>query len=110
MGIFSAKPTNLTQSTTTTLGAQGNELFSSIFPKIKSYAESTPQMFQGSGIAGFTPAELQAQEQYKNQTAGTVGDLAAQSANAQSMLLDPNFMLGDNQHLQNMRSAITGSV
>jgi hypothetical protein len=114
MGIFSAssKPVNLTQTTKEEFSPQQAELFSSFFPKVKSYAETPLQMFSGSGIAGFSPDEIAAQNMYRTAAGpgGSVSTLANQAGATQAQLMDPNFMLGDNPHLQAMRAAISGSV
>lgn len=90
-------PATTTQTSTTKLSPQQESLFNLAFPMAQQYASTPLQQFSGSGVAGFTPAQTSAQEQL-TAGAGTANNLAGQSANAQSMLLDPNFMLNPNSN------------
>lgn len=107
--LIKPKQTNLTQSTKETLSPEQQSLFASLFPKVKQFADTDLKMFEGPGVAGFNPTQLAA-HQALTDAAGTQGDLANRSAAAHSMLLDPDFMLGQNKYLTDAKDAITGSV
>lgn len=113
MGFLSfltkTKPTNLTQTKTETLGPEQQSLFAKLFPKVQQFADTDLQQYGGSGVAGFNPTQLAAHQSLLD-ASGVQGDLANRSTAAHSMLLDPDFMLGQNQYLTDAKNAITGSV
>jgi hypothetical protein len=101
-----------TPSTTTTtskveLGPEQKEVFNYAQPHIKAYAEGNQQLYPGSGIAGLDPGEQLAQQYYEQVAAPTTAGLAGQSANAQSLLMNPDFMLNPNQYVGNAADAVT---
>lgn len=85
-------PSTVTQTSTTQMSPQQQAIFNTAFPMAQTYAQTPIQTYAGSGVADFAPAEAQAQQQLTT-AAGTANSLARQSANAQSMLLNPDFML-----------------
>jgi hypothetical protein len=97
MGGQSAPTT--TQTSTTKLGPEQEQVFKMALPYINQYASQPIQQFAGSGIAPFNPLETQAQGEYVNQAAPAVAALGNQGAATQSQLLDPNFMLNPNQYV-----------
>lgn len=48
-----------TQTTTTALSPQADQLFQMALPGVQSYASTVPQRYQGNTIAGFSPLETQ---------------------------------------------------
>lgn len=112
MGLFDfllpkQRPVQVSQTTQTKLGPEQEELFRLAFPSLRQWAQTPLRQFSGSGIAGFTPDELQAQGLYRDAAGGTLTDLARRAAATNQQLMDPDFMLGDNVHLQNMRKNIS---
>ena len=107
----SSSPT-VTQTSRVQLSPQQQELYDLAFPFAQQYASTPIQQFQGSGIAGFTPLQLQAQSDLVNNAAGTAGGLAEQSAAAHGMMLDPSFMLdvANNPYIQAIQSSITNNA
>lgn len=108
---MASKPSsNITQTNKTELGPEQKKVFEMAMPSIESYSGSTPQIYGGSGIAQFNPLETQAQEAYVNTAAPTAAGLAAKSANAQSQMLDPEFMLNPNQYVHAAADSVTNKV
>lgn len=108
MGLFSSTPTKSTQKSTVKLGPEQQAIFNLAFPYAKEYAASPTQMYGGSGIAGFTAPEQQAQQQQLGMAGGLSG-MAGQAAGSNSLLMNPSFMLdpASNPYYQNMQDVIT---
>jgi hypothetical protein len=68
-------PQQPTQSTTTTLSPQAQQLFDAALPSIYQYASSVPQRYQGSTVAGFTPNETAGQGAIVNAAYNTSNDV-----------------------------------
>lgn len=100
----------VTQTSQVKLGPQQQQVFDQAFPSITSYAQQTPKLFPGTGIAGFNPWELFGQGQVTGTAAPQAQALAAQAAGTQSQLLDPNFMLHPNQYVMDAADAMTRKV
>ncbi len=107
MGTPTPKP--VTQTNTVKLGPEQKQVFDLAFPSIQAYANSTPQLFPGTGIAGFSPWEQQAQQSALG-AVPTASGLATGAAGAQSKLLDPNFMLNPNQYVTGAMNSVTQQV
>lgn len=105
MGTPSPKP--ITQTNKVELGPEQQQVLSSAMPGIQRFSQSTPQIFPGSGIAGFDPSELAAQMSYLNLAAPQAQNLAGQASTTQHQLLDPNFMLNPNQYTDAAANAVT---
>lgn len=98
MGLFSSlfgskAPATTTQKNTVELSPEQKKLFNLALPSINQAAGQDPQIYGGSGIAGFNPVEQQAQQSLLNTAGGTVSNLAGSGANAQQFMLDPSMML-----------------
>lgn len=104
------KPQNVTQTNTVKLSPEQQQIFDMALPSIQGYAAQTPQLFPGSGIAGFNPFEVQGQQYATGVAAPQAQSLAQQAAGTQSQLLDPNFMLNPNQYLMAGMDAVTNKV
>ena len=102
----------VTQTSTVKLSPEQQKIADLAFPFAEQYASTPVQQYAGSGVAGFTAPEQQAQQQYLEEAAPTAGALAGKSAAAQSQLLDPQFMLdvANNPYLQAAMSSMTGQV
>lgn len=103
------KSPTVTQTNTVQLSPQQQKIFDLAMPSIQSYAESTPQLFPGTGIVGFNPTELAGQTAALG-AAGTGGGLVTQAAGAQNKLLDPAFMLNPNQYVNAAADAVTNKT
>lgn len=101
------KAPQVTQTNQTKLGPEQSQIFDLAMPSIQSYAASTPQLFTGSGIAGFNPLEQQAQQGYVQTAAPQAGQLATQAAGTQANLMNPDFMLNPNQYVHAAADATT---
>lgn len=109
--LTKSKPTDLTQSTTTTMGKDQQDLFNRIFPSLQGAASQTPQVFGGSTVAGLTPDQIAAQNKAREAAGGSVQNLATQGAATQGQLLDPNFMLNTNTpQLTAARDSVTNDT
>lgn len=104
------KAQNVTQTNKVELGPEQKAIFDLAMPSISQYASSTPQLFPGSGIAGFNPFEIQGQQYATGTAAPTAAGLSSQAAGTQAKLLDPDFMLNPNQYLLAGMDAITNKV
>lgn len=100
------QPSTVTQTNKIELSPEQKEIFGLAMPKIREYASSTPQLFAGSGIAGFNPTQL-AGQQAALDAADEAGGLAGQAGATQAQLLDPEFMLNPNQYLLPAANAVT---
>lgn len=101
------RPSPVTQTNTVTLGPHQQEIFDLALPHIRQYAESTPALFGGSGIAPFTDLERRAQEGYTTAGFDSTRDLAGRAHTAQQLLLDPDQMLRPNQYVDAAAQAVT---
>lgn len=108
MGLFSSSPAKSTQKSTVKLGPEQQAIFKLAFPSAQQYAETPPQLYGGTGIAGYSAPELQAQQQQLGM-AGSLGGMAGQAAGANQLLMNPNFMLdpASNPYFRNMQDVIT---
>lgn len=104
------KAQNVTQTNKIELSPEQKELFGLAMPGIREWAGQAPQMFAGSGIAGFNPFEIMGQNYATGVAAPAGADLAGKAAAAQAKLLDPNFMLNPNQYLMAGMDAVTNKV
>lgn len=92
------QPNTITQTNKVELSPEQKEIFGLAMPKIRDYANSTPQLYDGSGIADFNPWQIAGQESWLN-AAQNAGGLAGQAQATQSLLMNPDFMLNPNQYL-----------
>jgi hypothetical protein len=99
------QPSTVTQTNKIELSPEQKEIFGLAMPKIREYASSNPQLYSGSGIAGFNPTQLAGQEAALAAVGGA-GDLAERATATQAQLLDPEFMLSPNQYLTPAADAI----
>lgn len=104
------KSPQITQTSQVKLGPEQQQVFDQAFPSINAYAQQTPKLFPGTGIAGFNPWELFGQGQVTGTAAPQAQALATSGANAQQQLLDPNFMLNPNQYVMGAADAMTRKV
>jgi hypothetical protein len=112
LAMGDSTPSQVTQTSQVKLSPEQQKIADLAFPYAQSYAEKPLQTYSGTGVAGFTPLEQQAQQGYVNGAAPTVGDLATKSADSQKMLLDPNFQLdvANNPYLRAAMNATTDQV
>lgn len=108
MGLFSSKPASANQSTTVKLGKEQQQIFGLAFPYAKDYAAKPPEMYGGTGIVGYSAPEQQAQQQQLSLAPG-MGTMAGGAANANALLMNPEFMLdpASNPYFRNMQDVIT---
>lgn len=107
----SKTPPTTTQTTKTEMSPEQKEIFKLGFPYAQQYAQTPIQQYQGTGIAPLTPLEQQASTAaLGGGQAG--GDLAAKSKDAQSLMLDPSFMLdpSSNPWLMGSAQAMAGQI
>lgn len=101
--LFQPKPGNVTQTTSTQIGPQAQQLFDASGDLFKNLSKPiTP--YAGPTVAGFDPLQTQGQNQVAGAASGPATTLATQGTNAQSSLLqgfDPN-----NPQLHAMMAAI----
>lgn len=88
----------VTQTNKVELSPEQKKIFNLALPSINQAAETDPQVFGGTGVAGFTPVEQQAQQQLLQTANGSVSQLAGAGANAQQFMLDPSMMLSPDQN------------
>lgn len=95
-------PAKTTQESTYKMSPEQQKVFDLAFPSIQQYASTPLQMFQGTGIAGFTPLEQQGQAAYTAAAPGVQAQ-AQQAQTSNNQLMDPSFMLdvNNNQYLRN---------
>lgn len=96
-----------TQSATTKLGPEQQQLFDLALPGVRSFAASTPQRYQGSTVAGFDPSQTAGQEMALG-AAGTQKTVADNAAAASNYWLNPGVLDVNNDPY--VRSAIDASV
>ncbi len=98
----------VTQSTKTELAPEAKKIYDIAFPMAQQYASTPLQMFSGSGVAGFTPEQIQAQQGLLA-AAGPAGTSAGKSMAANDMMLDPSFMLdvANNPYIKAIQDSIT---
>lgn len=114
MGIFDwltqPKPGSTTQTTSTTLGPEQQQLFSQIFPQIQAGAKPiTP--FAGPTVAGFNPNQVAGQNQVVGAAQGGVTDLANAGTAAQKYFLDPaRLNVTSDPNITNQASAISNNA
>lgn len=101
---------SMTQTSKVELNPQQTKLFDLAFPKAEQYAQKDLQVYPDSSVVGFNPLEEQAQALTSGTVAPTVGALAGQSAQANSLLANPNFMLAPNQYVQQAADATKQQV
>lgn len=108
----SSQPAQVTQTSRVELSPEQQKIANLAFPMAEQYASTPLQQYQGPSIAPFNPNEVAAQQQYLAGVAPTGAGLAGQSAQAQSMTLNPEFMLnvGNNPYLQAAATAMAGGV
>jgi hypothetical protein len=103
-------PKTMTQTNTTKLSPEQQQIFDLALPHIQNYASSTPSIYSGTGIAGFDPREIAAQGMFTNVADTTGTSLAGAAANAQGQLMDPDFMLNPNQYVEAAATGTTNQV
>lgn len=85
--LFKSSPTQ--QTTTFTPNQDQQSLIDMAMPYLKQFGQQGIQQQQGSNVAGWDPAQLQAQQMALNTAMGSQTNLAGKTAGA------ANFMLGD---------------
>lgn len=108
MGLFSSSPASATQKTTVKLGPEQQKIFGLAFPYAQEYAAKPPEMYGGTGIVGYSAPEQQAQQQQIAMAPG-MSTMAGGAADANSLLMNPAFMLdpASNPYFRNMQDVIT---
>lgn len=102
---------NTTQTNKVELSPEQKQVFEMALPFITQAAENPVQPFQGSTIAGFTPLELQAQQQAVAQAQGAASDVGQSAAEASQFLLDPAILdPSSNPALGQQADAITSRL
>lgn len=105
-----SQPSTVTQKSTYEMSPEQRQIFEMAMPSIEAYASSTPSLFAGSGIAPLTPLEQQARASLLNTSAPAAEQLAGNAANAQNLMMDPDFMLNPNQYVQAAGAGATEHV
>lgn len=96
-----------TQKTTYELSPEQRELMNLAMPGVREFAASTPQRYQGSQIAGFTPEQVQGQGMALG-AAGTQDRLARSAAGASEFYTGGSVW--DPASNPNLRGAIDAST
>jgi hypothetical protein len=78
------------QETTYQLSPEQRQLMELAMPGVRTFAASTPQRYQGSQVAGFTPEQMQGQQQVLG-AAPIQGDLARSAASANQFYTSGNI-------------------
>ena len=105
-------PATTTQTTKVELSPEQKKIFELSFPYAEQYAQTPIQQYQGTGIAPLSQLEQQAQTGYVGTASPAAGQLAAKSAAAQGLMLDPTFMLdvANNQYLQGAAQSVANKA
>jgi hypothetical protein len=104
-------PATQTQTNKVELSPEQQQLFNLAVPYAQQYASQPLTSYGGQTIAGFTPMEQQAQQQYVTQGAPAAGQLGAQAGASQSMMLDPAQLSPDsNPYISQIADQITGKI
>lgn len=96
-----------TQTTTQVLSPEQRELMGLALPGVREFAASTPQRYNNSTVAGFTPEQVQGQ----NMALGAVGaqnDLAANAAKANNFYTSGSVW--DPAYNPNLQGAVDAAV
>lgn len=104
------QPEPQTQSTTYQLSPEQRQLMDLAMPGVTQFAASVPQRYQGTGIAGFDPAQVAGQTQAL-QSAGVQTDLARGGAGASNYWTSPTALdVNNNPTIQGMLDRNARSV
>lgn len=107
----SKAPAQTTQVNKVELSPEQQKVFNLAMPSIEQAAGQTPQIYGGSTIAGFNPAEHLGQASVLNAAGGSMGQLAQSGANAQQFLMDPSMLsIESNPYLQGYGASIAGGM
>ena len=91
-----------TQTTTQVLSPEQRQLMDLAMPGVTQFAASVPQRYQGSGIAGFDPAQVAGQQGALG-SAGVQTDLARSGAGTSQSWLSPQALdVNNNPAVQGM--------
>jgi hypothetical protein len=94
MGGSNTQPTQ-TSTTTPNITPQQQELMDIAMPKVREFAASVPERYQGETVAGFDPVQMQAQQMALDAADATNRGAVAQDSAAKAGLDASNFWLGD---------------
>lgn len=103
----SGSPQQPTQTTKYELSPEQRQLMDLAMPGIRNFAASTPQRYQGTQIAGFTPEQQQGQQMALN-AAGAQGELAGNAARTSNFLMGGDIWRPENNPA--LRGAIDAST
>jgi hypothetical protein len=104
-------PSKTTQINEVRLSPEQKKVFNLAMPSIEQAASSDPQVYGGSTVAGFTPAEFLGQSSLLDAAGGSLMQQAQAGANANQFLLDPRMLsIESNPYLQGMGEAIAGGM
>lgn len=106
----SKAPPTTTSTTTQQLSPEQQKLLELAMPFITKYAGTELQPFGKSGVAGFDPNEVAAQEGALNQV-GAIDDLARRSAESQKFMLSLDQLNPDtNPYLKGVADKVAGGI
>lgn len=109
MGSSGGGGENLTQTSSVQLSPEQQQISNLAFPFAQQFGEQALQLPTGSGVAGFAPAELQAQQGALD--VASQSQLGAQAAGQLSNILSPGFLSPDsNPFLAQQGQAVTEGV
>lgn len=98
------------QTTTHELSPEQRQFMNLAMPGVVQYASQTPQRYQGSTVAGFTPYQVAGQEGAV-QSAGTQTALGQSGANAATNWLGPNALdISNNPTIQGAMETATRPI
>lgn len=107
----SKAPKKTTQINEVRLSPEQKKVFNLALPSITAAAESDPQVYGGSTVAGFTPAESLGQASLLDAAGGSLMQQAQAGANANQFLLDPSMLsIDSNPYLQGYGESIAGGM
>lgn len=88
-----SSPSHTSQTTKVELSPEQKQIFGIAFPYAQKYAETPLQQFQGSGVVGFDPHEISAQQELLNTTKPTMSALSDNAIGTHQIL--NNDVLGN---------------
>jgi len=103
--LFGGGNQDVNSTTRVELSPEQQRLISATTPTLESFVNQPPQLFPGSGIAGFTPLQEAGQAGVLQAASGPVANAANEALSAQSFLFGPALFPSSNPALQDAISA-----
>lgn len=108
-GLFKTQDSK--QTSQVKLGPEQQGIFQQAMPYLQQFASTSPQLYQGSGIAPFNPTQIGAQDYLLGSAFGGQDALAGAAGGANQFLLDPSILYADsNPALESYMNAATRGI